>query len=129
MACHLSVTVVGCTGFVRAPALGREFRARIDDTQPDWPSGPSGGLPGTGSRLPWGVGAGYLGGGRWNEAGVPALYFAETASVAVREMANYLPSPRLVPFSYRLGIFEVREDMPTDRWPVADLPPDWRDFP
>ena len=68
------------------------------------------------------MGAGYLDAGRWNEAGVPALYFAETASVAMLEMANYLPSPRLVPSSYRLGIFEVPEDTPTDRWPVADLP-------
>ena len=76
-----------------------------------------------------GLRASYLDGGRWNEAGVPALYFAETASVAMLEMANYLPSPRLVPSSYRLGIFEVPEDTPMDRWPVADLPPDWRDFP
>ena len=76
-----------------------------------------------------GLGASYLDGGRWNEAGVPALYFAETASVAMLEMANYLPSPRLVPSSYRLGIFEVPEDTPMNRWPVADMPPDWRDFP
>ena len=52
-----------------------------------------------------GLGASYLDGGRWNAAGIPALYFAETASVAMLEMANYLPSPRLVPTSYRLGIF------------------------
>ena len=76
-----------------------------------------------------GLGASYLDGGRWNAAGVPALYFAETASVAMLEMANYLPSPRLVPTSYRLGIFEVPGDTALDRWPVADLPADWRDFP
>ena len=76
-----------------------------------------------------GLGASYLDGGRWNAAGVPALYFAETASVAMLEMANYLPSPRLVPTSYPLGVFEVPEDTAVDRWPVADLPVDWGDFP
>ena len=76
-----------------------------------------------------GLGASYLDGGRWNAASVPALYFAETASVAMLEMANYLPSPRLVPTSYRLGVFEVPEDTAVDRWPVADLPVDWGDFP
>ena len=45
------------------------------------------------------------------------------------EMANYLPSPRLVPSSYRLGIYELPDDTPMDRWPVSVLPPDWRDFP
>ena len=73
-----------------------------------------------------GLGASYLDGGRWNAAGVPALYFAETASVAMLEMANYLPSPRLVPASYKLGVFEVPEDTAVDRWRVADLPADWR---
>lgn len=76
-----------------------------------------------------GLGASYRDGARWNEAGVPALYFAETASVAMLEMANYLPSPRLVPSSYRLGIYELPDDTPMDRWPVSVLPPDWRDFP
>ena len=49
-----------------------------------------------------GLGASYLDGGRWNAAGVPALYFAETASVAMLEMANYLPSPRLGAMAIRL---------------------------
>lgn len=76
-----------------------------------------------------GLGASYRDGARWNEAGVPALYFAQTASVAMLEMANYLPSPRLIPSGYRLGIYELRDDTPMDRWPIAMLPPDWRDFP
>ena len=42
-----------------------------------------------------GLGASYRDGGRWNEAGLAVLYFAETASVAMLEMANYLPSRRL----------------------------------
>ena len=76
-----------------------------------------------------GLGASYRDGGRGNHAGHPALYFAETASVAMLEMANYLPSPRLVPSSYRLGIYEVPDDTPMYRWPVSMLPPNWRDFP
>ena len=76
-----------------------------------------------------GLAASYRDGGRWNEAGIPALYFAETASVAMLEMANYLPSPRLVPSSYRLGIYELADDTPMDRWPVTELPADWRHFP
>ncbi len=76
-----------------------------------------------------GLGASYRDGVRWNEAGVPALYFAETASVALLEMANYLPSPRLNPSGYRLGIYELPDDTPMDRWPISVLPPDWRDFP
>ena len=76
-----------------------------------------------------GLGASYRDGGRWNRAGKPALYFAETASVAMLEMANYLPSPQLVPSNYRLGVYELPDDTPIDRWPVSALPSDWRDFP
>ena len=76
-----------------------------------------------------GLGASYQGGGRWNEPGVPALYFAQTASLAMLEMANYLPSPRLVPANYRLGVFEVDDDIPMDHWTLAEMPADWRGFP
>ena len=76
-----------------------------------------------------GLGASYQGGGRWNEPGVPVLYFAQTASVAMLEMANYLPSPRLVPKNYRLGIFEVDGDVLMEHWTLDEMPDDWRDFP
>ena len=76
-----------------------------------------------------GLGASYQGGGRWNEPGVPALYFAQAASVAMLEMANYLPSPRLVPSNYRLGIFEVDDDILMEHWTLGEMPDDWRDFP
>ena len=76
-----------------------------------------------------GLGASYRDGGRWNEPGIPALYFAETASVAMLEMANYLSSPRLVPSSYRLGVYEVAEKPPTERWKLEDLPDGWDRFP
>ena len=40
-----------------------------------------------------GLGASYRDGARWNEPGFPIVYFAETPSVAMLEMAHYLPSP------------------------------------
>ena len=76
-----------------------------------------------------GLGASFQTGGRWNRAGVPALYFAESAAVAMLEMAHYLPLPRLVPPSYRMGVFEVSDRLRLDRWATGDLPADWRSFP
>lgn len=76
-----------------------------------------------------GRGASFRDGGRWNVAGVPVLYFAESASVAMLEMANYLPSPRLVPTTYRLGVYEVASSASLKRLQVGDLPDDWDEFP
>ena len=76
-----------------------------------------------------GLGASFQGGGRWNVRGVPALYFAQTPSVAMLEMANFLPSPRLVPASYRLGVFEAADVIPMDTWSLDEMPPDLCDFP
>ena len=76
-----------------------------------------------------GLGASYQAGGRWNEPGIPVLYFAEAASVAMLEMANYLPSPRLVPSTYRLGVYDVAGHLPAERWTAADLPSGWDRFP
>ncbi len=76
-----------------------------------------------------GLGASYRSGGRWNEAGVPALYFANAPSVAMQEMANYLPSPRLVPRDYRLAVYEMADDAAIEHWSLDSLPADWRDFP
>ncbi len=75
-----------------------------------------------------GRGASYQDGGRWNRAGLPVLYFACSASVAMLEMANYLRSPGLIPKSYRLGIFETCE-MGSEQWRVEDLPAGWNDYP
>ena len=76
-----------------------------------------------------GHGVSYRHGGRWNEPGIPVLYFAATAGVAMLEMANYLPSPRLVPSAYRLGVYEVAGHPSIDRWSTEDLPADWDRFP
>ena len=76
-----------------------------------------------------GLGVSYRHGGRWNEPGIPVLYFAATAGVAMLEMANYLPSPRLVPASYRLGVYEIAGNPSTERWTARDLAADWDWFP
>ena len=76
-----------------------------------------------------GLGTSYRDGGRWNEPGIPALYFAETASVAMLELANYLPSPRLVPSSYRLGIYEITGNPTLEHWTVDDLSSGWNRIP
>ena len=76
-----------------------------------------------------GLGASFQAGGRWNRAGTPALYFAASAAVAMLEMAQYLPSPRLVPRSYRMGVFEASDKLRLDRWRAEELPADWRSFP
>lgn len=76
-----------------------------------------------------GLGVSYRRGGRWNDPGIPVLYFAATAGVAMLEMANYLPSPRLVPSGYRLGVYEVAGNPSVERWTTADLPADWDRFP
>ena len=75
-----------------------------------------------------GRGASYQDGGRWNNAGLPVLYFACSASVAMLEMANYLRSPRLIPKSYRLVIFESGT-IGFDQWRIEDLPAGWNDYP
>ena len=45
------------------------------------------------------------------------------------EMANYLPSPRLVPPDYRLAVYEMADDAVMEHWSVDSLPADWRAFP
>ena len=41
------------------------------------------------------------------------------------EMAHYLPSPRLVPPGYRLGVCEGSDEVALERWHVHDLPEGW----
>ncbi|MCP4406996.1 MAG: RES family NAD+ phosphorylase [Gammaproteobacteria bacterium] len=76
-----------------------------------------------------GMGASYQDGARWNKAGTPVLYFALSPAVALLEMGNYLPSPRLVPKSYRLGIYELPEAVVYDTLSNGQLPEDWSLYP
>lgn len=76
-----------------------------------------------------GLGASYTDGARWNRPGQPVLYFSLSPATALLEVANYLPSPRLIPNSYRLGIFDVPDIGPFYTLPDSQLPGDWASFP
>jgi len=76
-----------------------------------------------------GKGASYSDGARWNEPGLPVLYFALSASVAMLEMANYFPLPGLIPNNRVLGIYELPETINFYKLPVAELPKDWNYYP
>ena len=76
-----------------------------------------------------GRGGSFLNGARWNEPGIPVLYFASTPSVALLEMANYLPSPRLIPADYRLGIYSLPDNTSSKTVTVENLPSDWSRYP
>ncbi|SDM23810.1 RES domain-containing protein [Modicisalibacter muralis] len=75
-----------------------------------------------------GTGGSYQDGARWNVPGIPVVYFATSPGVALLEMSHYLPSPRLVPRSYRLGIYEL-PSANSEQWEVETLPVDWNRYP
>lgn len=76
-----------------------------------------------------GLGASYQDGARWNSPCHPALYFALSPATAMLEMANYLPSPRLVPADYRLGICELPDTITIDELSAKQLPNNWAVYP
>ncbi len=76
-----------------------------------------------------GKGGSFLNGARWNKPRIPVLYFASTPSVALLEMANYLPNPRLVPTDYRLGIYHLPDTVSSQIIEVKNLPQNWSQYP
>ncbi|MEM8719795.1 MAG: RES family NAD+ phosphorylase [Cyanobacteria bacterium P01_G01_bin.39] len=76
-----------------------------------------------------GRGSSFANGARWNKPGIPVLYFASTPSVALLEMANYLPSPRLIPADYRLGIYHLPDTISSQNLMINNLPQDWSRYP
>lgn len=75
-----------------------------------------------------GLGASYRNGARWNRPGQPVLYFGTNPSLARLEMANYIPSPRMVPATYVLAQYWLDDAAPTEEMNLA-LPADWDAFP
>ncbi len=75
-----------------------------------------------------GLGASYRDGARWNLPGFPVIYFTLSPAVAMLEMANYLPSPRLVPKTYRLAKYQLK-GVGYDQWPISELPAEWNSYP
>lgn len=75
-----------------------------------------------------GLGASYRNGARWNRPGQPVLYFATNPSLSRLEMANYIPSPRLVPATYVLAQYWLEDAAPVEEM-NQPLPADWDAFP
>ena len=76
-----------------------------------------------------GTGASYTGGARWNRVGLPVIYMAFSPAVAMLEMANYIPSPRLVPKTYALGIYSLTARVSAATLSIKELPDNWLHFP
>lgn len=76
-----------------------------------------------------GRGGSFQDGARWNSAGKPVLYFSAAPSVAMLEMANYIPDPDLVPDNYRLAVYEIPDDIKIEELPKKDWPTDWNTYP
>ena len=76
-----------------------------------------------------GRGGSFINGARWNLPRIPVLYFASTPSVALLEMANYLPNPRLIPANYRLGIYHLPDTVSSKTIRVEKLFLDWSRYP
>lgn len=75
-----------------------------------------------------GRGGSYREGARWNPPGFPVLYFATNPSLARLEMANYIPSPRLVPASFVLAEYWLEDSASVEE--MSDpLPSGWDAFP
>ncbi|PSU45790.1 RES domain-containing protein [Photobacterium frigidiphilum] len=75
-----------------------------------------------------GLGASYQDGARWNHKGHPVMYFALSPSVAMLEMANYFPLPRLIPKNRLLGIYELSDEL-IEQLDTTELPSDWNVYP
>jgi len=76
-----------------------------------------------------GLGGSYKDGARWNHSGHPVMYFAPTPAVAMLEMANYLPNPRLVPKTYRLGVYTIPDQYVESLPDTPRLPEGWNSYP
>jgi RES domain-containing protein len=71
-----------------------------------------------------GTGA-FLEGGRWNNAGMHALYTSENRSLAALEILVHTDESELPPNLYIMTI-EVDESAPIYEMPDSMLPTDWR---
>ena len=76
-----------------------------------------------------GLGKSFQDGARWNKPGLPVLCFASSPAVALLEMANYLPSPRLIPKEYHMGIYDLPKQTISKTLTIKDMPENWAKFP
>lgn len=64
-------------------------------------------------------------GGRWNEAGRPALYVASSRSLAILETLVHLRQPQ-PPLDYRVMVLYVPDDVSLTTLTDRQLPEDWK---
>ena len=68
-------------------------------------------------------------GARWNLPYNPVLYFAPSPSIAAMELAQYFPTPDLVPDDYVMGEFEIPDSLKSKTLSIEDLPENWHIYP
>lgn len=66
-------------------------------------------------------------GGRWNYSGTPVIYTAQSGSLAVLEVLQYVEVSDLRSFS--MLTIEVPDEALTQRIDANELPVDWQRFP
>jgi len=67
-------------------------------------------------------------GGRWNSAGIPAVYTSEHISLAALEMLVHI-DPDLAPDDWVLIEIELPATAPVRTLSADALPPNWRSYP
>lgn len=71
-----------------------------------------------------------LGGGRWNQRGIPVVYVSETLSLATLELFVHLTRNDLKLCRSLLAIpVEIPASLKLDKVWLKELPPDWRTSP
>jgi len=84
--------------------------------------------PGNFLQVYTGINGSYEDGARWNLPGDPVIYFGTTPSVAMLEVGNYIPSPRLMPNHFRLAQYEIADEY-IEAINASEIPVGWNTFP
>ena len=66
-------------------------------------------------------------GGRWNFAGTPVVYTAQSGSLAILEVLQYAQETDIRQFS--MLTLEVPDTVSIQQVSLESLPPDWRQYP
>ncbi len=67
-------------------------------------------------------------GARWNSAGVELIYTAKNRSLAMAEVAVHF-TLATIPDDYVMISINIPDYISSKEFAVADLPPDWKEFP
>lgn len=69
-----------------------------------------------------------LAGGRWNPKGVPVVYAASSLALATLELLVHVADD-LMPAEWVSFALDLPDDLAIESLTVAQLPPDWREYP